>query len=300
MRDWLLQIVTQILKDDPSWSPNNPCRAGARSQTLSRTSAPPFEPPAMPDSSESAQHVKPFIYESLSSKALHFSICEIQSRMELVDPYALALEYTRTMMGFLLFNPQPDNIAMIGLGGGSLAKFCYRYLPKSIIRVVEINPHVIALRDAFHVPPDNERFRVIQGDGAHFVRHPPSRVDVLLVDGFNSQGLPARLASQRFYDDCREALQPGGVMVANLHCGHLHFEVFLDRIRRSFGASVLVVDDGELSNSIVFACKGDALDKQRAGAVRPPKSMEASGADQLLAAFALISSALRDRQRRRR
>lgn len=28
------------------------------------------------------------------------------------------------MMDFLLFNPQPDSIEMIGLGGESLVKFC--------------------------------------------------------------------------------------------------------------------------------------------------------------------------------
>ena len=251
----------------------------------------------MPDSQESFQHVKPFVYESLSSKALYFSISEIQSRMKLNDPHALDLEYTRTMMGFLLFNPEPRNIAMIGLGGGSLAKFCHRYLPNSLIQVVEINPHVIALRDAFHVPPDDERFHVIRGDGARFVRYPPARVDVLLVDGFDSHGLPARLVSQRFYDNCHEALQPGGIMVVNLHYGHQHYEVFLDRIRRSFNGSVLVVDDGEMSNSIVFACKGHAFDRHRIGAVRRPMNLEAAGADQLLAAFALVSAALKDQQR---
>jgi spermidine synthase len=251
----------------------------------------------MPDSLESAQHVKPFVYESLSSKALHFSMSETQSRMQLQDPYVLDLEYTRTMMGFLLFNPQPDSIAMIGLGGGSLAKFCYRHLPESRIQVVEINPHVIALRDTFHVPPDGDRFSVVRGDGAQFIRERATRCDVLLVDGFDSHGLPARLCSQRFYDGCYETLQPGGIMVANLHCGHPHHEIYLDRIRRSFDGSVLVVDDGELSNIIVFACKGDALDKHRIGAVRRPKNLEASAADQLLAAFALISSALKDQRR---
>lgn len=252
----------------------------------------------MPDSQESAQHVKPFVYESLSSKALHFSISETQSRMRLDDPHALDLEYTRTMMAFLLFNPEPKNIAMIGLGGGSLAKFCHRYLPNSLVQVVEINPHVIALRDAFQVPPDDERFCVIRGDGASFVRNMPARVDVLLVDGFDSDGLPARLASQRFYDDCRDALQPGGIMVANLHYGHRHYEVYLDRIRRSFpNGSVLVIDDGEMSNSIVFACNGHALRKRRAGALRRPKGLEASAGEQLLAAFALVSSALKDQQR---
>jgi spermidine synthase len=248
----------------------------------------------MPDS---AQHVKPFVYESLRSKALHFSISEIQSRMQLTDPYALDLEYTRTMMGFLMFKPEPAVVAMIGLGGGSMAKFCHRYLPRTRIQVVEINPHVIALRDEFKVPPDDQRFSVIRGDGALFVRDCATSVDVLLVDGFDSNGQPAKLSSQRFYDDCRDALQPGGIMVVNLHYGHRHYGLHVDRIRRSFDGAVLVVDDGELSNSIVFACKGHSLEQHRAGLVRRPKGLEEAAAQQLLAGFALIASALRDQGR---
>jgi hypothetical protein len=34
------------------------------------------------------------------------------------DPEFLALGYTKTMMGFLFFQPNPKSIAMIGLGGG--------------------------------------------------------------------------------------------------------------------------------------------------------------------------------------
>lgn len=245
----------------------------------------------MPDS---AQHVKPFVYESQSSKALHFSIHEIQSRMKLTDPYALDLEYTRTMMGFLMFKPEPATVAMIGLGGGSMAKFCWRYLPRTRIQVVEINPHVIALRDEFKVPLDDERFSVIRDDGAFFVRHCATPVDVLLVDGFDSDGLPTRLSSQRFYDDCRDALQPGGIMVANLPYGDRHHDVHVDRIRRSFNGVVLVVDDADLSNSIVFASKGHRLEQHRAGLVRRPKGLEEAAANQLLAGFARIASALKD------
>ena len=250
--------------------------------------------PSMPETQESARHVKPFVYESHRGKALHFSISEIQSRMKIEDPDALDLEYTRTMMGVLLFNAQPDSIAMIGLGGGSLAKFCYRYLPKTRIKVVEINPHVIALREDFHVPADDERFSIVRGDGAHFVRYRPNRFEVLFVDGFDSDGLPARLSSQRFYDDCRDTLQPDGIMVANLHYAHRHYGIQLERIHRSFNDAVLVVDDGERSNSIVFACRGPGFDRFRPGAVRRPKNLESAAADQLLAAFALIASALKD------
>ena len=53
----------------------------------------------MPDHFTPAQHVKPFIYETATSKNLHFCISDIQSCMRISDPNALALEYTRTMMG---------------------------------------------------------------------------------------------------------------------------------------------------------------------------------------------------------
>jgi spermidine synthase len=58
------------------------------------------------------------------------------------------------MMLVLLFNPAPRSILMIGLGGGSLPKYCHRHLPQCDITVVEINPAVISLREAFQVPPE--------------------------------------------------------------------------------------------------------------------------------------------------
>jgi spermidine synthase len=250
--------------------------------------------PAMPDNPESALLAKPFVYEGLSSKALHFSYGEIQSRMQLQDPSALDLEYTQTMMGFLMFQPEPTRIAMIGLGGGSLPKFCHRYLPRADIRVVEINPHVIALRDEFQVPRDDMRFHIVHGDGATFVRYPPNRFDVLLVDGFDIDGLPARLSSQRFYDDCLGALRPGGILVVNLHHDHPQYEVHVDRIRRSFEHTVLVVDNGEPQNCIVFARKGLVLHARRSGPIRRPRNLDPAAAAQLLGAFARIERAWRD------
>lgn len=76
-----------------------------------------------------------------------------------------------------------------------------------------------------------------------------------MVDGFTSEGLPSRLSSQRFYDDCYDFLQPGGVLVLNLHSGHPQCAQHVARVQRSFAGTVLAVDDGELSNTDVFACK---------------------------------------------
>jgi spermidine synthase len=55
---------------------------------------------------------------------MHFTSLATQSAMSLSEPDALIAQYTRKMMSFLLFNPDPKHIVMIGLGGGSLAKYC--------------------------------------------------------------------------------------------------------------------------------------------------------------------------------
>ena len=241
-------------------------------------------------------HVKPYVHDTLDTRSLHFSLTEIQSRMQLLRPDALELEYTRTMMGWLLFKPQPERIAMIGLGGGSLAKFCHRHLPQAAIVAVEINPHVIALRDAFHVPPDSARFQIVEADGGRFVRDTELRFDVLMVDAFEAQGMPAALGSRRFYDDCLDVLQPAGLLVVNLHAGHRHCPIYIERIRRSFGENVLRVDDRDGSNSVVFASKGAPLRRAASGPLRRRRVLAAEPWKQLQGAFDRVVSAMDRRQ----
>ena len=202
----------------------------------------------------------PFVFSADGSKSLYFTFDALQSRMSSARPTQLDVDYTRTMMGFLMFDSHPVNIAMIGLGGGSLLKFCYRHLPDARLTVIEINPHVIALRQEFAVPEDEERIAIVCADGADFVRTLPSeissRYDVLLVDGFDSQGQAASLCSQQFYDDCFRALSPAGIMVVNLHHDHPDYAVFTGRISLAFDGNLLEVASKEKSNSILFARKG--------------------------------------------
>jgi spermidine synthase len=194
---------------------------------------------------------KPMVRRGLIHTSLQFTDSEAQSRMWTLRPQALLIGYTRSMMGFVEFVPTPERMAMIGLGGGSLAKYCHRHLPLARIDVVEINPQVIALRDTFRVPPDDHRFHVHLDDGALFLRRHRGRYDVLLVDGYDETGIPPALASQRFYNDCRAALADGGVLVVNLFCSDADRHV--QRIRKCFGSAVLSVPEPGMSNQVVFA-----------------------------------------------
>jgi spermidine synthase len=234
-----------------------------------------------------ADHPQPFVVDSRDARALHFSFDSVQSRMRLADPDALDLAYTRTMMGFLLFVPQPRRISFIGLGGGSLVKFCHRHLPQAQLQVAEINPHVLALRDDFMLPPDGPRLAMHQVDGARFVRQPQAACDVLLLDGFDRQGMPDALCSQRFFDDAAAALDDGGLLVVNLHRADPRMDLTLGRLARSFDGdeALLCVDDGDGGNRVVFAWRGRQFRRYRPGLLGEP------GCD-LAADFAPILAAL--------
>lgn len=213
--------------------------------------------------SESEGHDRPFIAELGSLRSLQFDGLTVQSVMSIIDPDVLALDYTRAMMGFLLFNPRPRHIVMVGLGGGSLAKYCLRTLPDTRFTAVEISPEVIALRQRFGIPPDNERFRVVCADGADYMRDSDETPDVLLVDGFVAAGLPPRLGSADFFADCRRTLAPGGVLVVNHWAGDGRYAVYAARLREAFDGRVLAVGAEDGDNRISFAVSGPSFPPSR-------------------------------------
>lgn len=202
---------------------------------------------------------KPKVIRTEASVSMYFNGDHLHSQMSLQQPGHLAIDYTRTMMGFLLFNSQPVHVAMIGMGGGSMLKFCYHHLPQTQLTVIEINPHVIALKEEFEVPDDPARITLICGDGAEYVRHTSTEQDVLLVDGFDGEGQALSLCSQAFYNDCYQALAHKGLMVVNMNPEHPDHEVFMGRIRMAFDNHVLEIASAEKTNHIVFASKGHTI-----------------------------------------
>ena len=210
----------------------------------------------MSDHLEPMLHRRPFISDDGEHRTLHFSIDDVQSSMCPARPFELEVAYTKTMMGFLLTIPNPVHILMIGLGGGSIAKFCHRHLPATRMTVVEINPHVIAVRRQFLIPDDDERLRVVCADGIDFVPDIGPQFDVILVDGYAQHGLAAQLCSQSFYRDCWKAMRERSVLAVNLDAGHPAHATFVARIEQSFHGNAVPVDVNERGNCVVFAGKG--------------------------------------------
>ena len=195
------------------------------------------------------------VSESNGVRSLHLGNSTVQSSMRLIDPNALELAYTRGMMMFLLFAPHVRNVLMIGLGGGSIPKYIHQYVPLiDKVKVLEINPKVIQIaRSHFEVPDNDERLDILGGDGAQYVKEHPNTVQALMIDAFDSNGIPPDLCSQEFFDYCAQALTPDGLLTINLWGSDRNFDVYLQRIERAFDRRVLILPTGRPGNIVVLA-----------------------------------------------
>lgn len=186
-------------------------------------------------------------------RSLHLGSDTVQSSMRIAAPNALELHYTRSMMAFLLFQPEPREVLMIGLGGGSLVKYVYHHLAECHTTALEINPQVVAVaRNLFFVPPDDDRLAILLEEGAQYVATHPACADVILSDGFDGEMLAEPLSTQLFFTDCRRALRPNGVFAINLWGSDPLFPTYLQRISAAFDGMTLCLPSERHGNIIVF------------------------------------------------
>lgn len=184
---------------------------------------------------------------------LHLGNDAVQSAMRLKRPFDLELGYTRAMMACLLLHPAPLRLCMIGLGGGSIAKFVHRFIPDIQTQVIELNPRVVAVaRTLFGLPMNDARLQVDLGDGAAFVGTVRNHADLLLVDGFDSLAQVQALATRPFYDGAVAALRPGGVLVVNLLHDDPGLDRYVRRIEQACPGGTLCLEAGSDPNLIVF------------------------------------------------
>ncbi len=197
-----------------------------------------------------------YISEKFGVRTLHIGSDTVQSAMRIARPNDLEVSYTRSMMAFLLFAPDPREVVMIGLGGGSLAKFIYHRLPRAHITAVEVNPRVVDIaRQYFFVPDNDARLDVIVTDGADYVQRERLDADVIVIDGYDAESQVEALSTPAFYCDCARALGDAGMLVVNLWGGDRNFQTCVNRLAKAFDGLVACLPAGRPGNIAAFAFK---------------------------------------------
>jgi spermidine synthase len=176
---------------------------------------------------------------------LHLGTEWIQGSMFLDRPYDIELEYVQRMFGWLLFMPPVEvkgaHAMQLGLGAGTITKFCYKKL-KMTCTAVELNPGVLhACRGWFRLPPDDESLRVVLADASLEIQKQEwlGTVDALQVDLYDDEAAAPVLDSLDFYRHCRELLTPQGIMTVNLFGRSSSYAESLAKISAAFGEDAI-------------------------------------------------------------
>lgn len=153
-------------------------------------------------------------------RALHFGSHSRQSTMLLADPNQLHSLYARAMMGLLLFNDSPEDILMIGLGGGTITKYLLHQFSHCKINVVEFRRSVLKVARSHFGLPEDPRLKVKIGCGAEHINQQSllhsDQHDLIMVDAFDHEGMVPEVSSEPFFDGCRTLLTDDGLLAINL------------------------------------------------------------------------------------
>ncbi len=187
--------------------------------------------------------------------SMHIGSTTIQSSMRINKPFHLELDYTRAMSMVLLFLENPKEILFIGLGGGTMPKFFYKFFTKAKLTVLEINLKVIQIAKHFFKLPISKRFNIVHGDGISYLKETERKYDLLLSDAFEDYGLPDKFCTISYFESCKNALSEKGIFVINLWGSDPKPLFYIDRINLVFDQQVLYTESNKPGNIIVFAFK---------------------------------------------
>ncbi len=139
-----------------------------------------------------------------------------QSVVKLGHPEHLELPYARVIPLAFAFVDRPRSALVIGLGGGTIPSFLRKSYPDMKIDAVDIDPVVVEVAKSHFGFREDELMKAHVADGRQFVEQSKERYDLVFLDGFGTDSVPAHLTTREFLTAVKNILTPRGIVVGNL------------------------------------------------------------------------------------
>ena len=178
-----------------------------------------------------------------------------------VDADGVSLDiYVHALHGLAL--QRGKKVLMIGCAGGTLATMLAR--GGRDVTVVDIDRQAFKLaKTYFYMPPE---VSCRTGDGLRFMEKVAARFDVVVVDAFIGEAIPAHFTGEAFFTAARRCVKRTGVILVNV-CLHGRKDRLADEIAAGFearGWGVKLLDEpGGARNAVVAAGNVAGLRKPR-------------------------------------
>jgi len=140
----------------------------------------------------------------------------------------------------------PRRIGVIGLGTGTIAAYAE---PNETFRCYDINPQVFDFAEEHFSYLADARGRgatieLIEGDARLALEsEPPQNFDVLVLDAFNSDSIPAHLLTMEAFELYLKHLQdPQGVLAVHISSDHLNLSPVIKAAADRFKLDAIVIE----------------------------------------------------------
>ncbi|MDP2343379.1 MAG: fused MFS/spermidine synthase [Deltaproteobacteria bacterium] len=211
-----------------------------------------------------------FVVEEDGLRVLRFDAIagNDQSAFDPSKPDRVVFEYVRLAGLALKLVERPQRALVIGLGGGAFPRLLLSRDDKVVVDAVEIDPVVIDASRRFFRLPASPRLHVHTGDGVAYIARARAGYDIVLLDAFSAEGIPASLSSKAFFADARRVLAERGVAVMNLALvGPAEMELITQRFAEAFPGCVVVTGKAEDNRMLFGARVPVAIDGVRVAAL---------------------------------
>ena len=180
------------------------------------------------------RYSKPRLLYSTESAFQHIQIMETEffGRMLVLDDVVQLTERDEFLYHEMLAHvplhahPLPSTALVIGGGDGGTLREVLRHPTVKQATLVELDPKVIQVCKEYlptvAVSFDSPRARVLNQDGAVFLRESGERFDAIMVDSTDPVGPAKSLTTAEFYTAARDALTPNGLFVMQSESLHFH------------------------------------------------------------------------------
>lgn len=159
------------------------------------------------------------VVDHRSLRKLHFGTPVEQSSFYLNAPLRLVFEYQQKIIDLVeaFANGRSDlRILLLGLGGGRMATHLNLLYPDWQITAVELRQAVIDIAYRYFQLPEVAEIETLQEDALTFVAENPYPFDIVIIDLFDSEGIPDAFSSTDFQPPLQRQLKTPGLLVFNL------------------------------------------------------------------------------------
>jgi spermidine synthase len=175
------------------------------------------------------------------------------------------------ILSSLYLQESPQNILIIGHGGGVLASELACLIPNSHIDIIEINPTILELSKKYFSFSENDYVKVIIEDGNSYVKkllksnfagyfgHKSKKYDLIVLDVFGEGGAPLHLIHLNLISNLKLILEDNGVIAVNSFATSSSYDIESKLFKNLFDQFYNLVNN----NRVIIASKGPFMDIEK-------------------------------------